>query len=147
LQRRLAPGQLCIPRALWFGWQAAEVPGHRRYRDFGPVQSFGIFLGLTCGAVVLTWLYSRSGGSILLVAVWHGLDNLVAATRAAAGMLTAVVSSLIMVEGAALAGLEARAWRRGRPSVRAAVAAAGVMNGHRFHQEQLSHTVPGAVAF
>ena len=36
------------------------------------VSSFaGMFVGLGCGAVMLTWLCSRSGGSILLVGVWR----------------------------------------------------------------------------
>ena len=87
------------------------------YRDFSPVQYVGMFLGLACGAVVLTWLYNRSGGTILLVAVWHGLYNVVAATQAAAGMLAAVVSTLIMIQGIVLIVADLRARRRGRPSV------------------------------
>ena len=76
-----------------------------------------MFLGLACDAVVLTWLYNRSGGSIPLVAVWHGLYNVVAATQAATGMLAAVVSTLIMIQGIVLIALEVRARRRGQPSV------------------------------
>ena len=62
-------------------------------------------------------LYNRSVGSILMVIVWHGLYNFVSGTQAATGMLAAVVSTLVMIQGAALIVAELRARRRGRPSV------------------------------
>jgi hypothetical protein len=58
-----------------------------------------------------------TGGSILLVAVWHGLYNVVGAIQAATGVLAAVVSTLIMIQGLVLIALDLRARRRGRPSV------------------------------
>ena len=58
-----------------------------------------MFLGLIIGAVVLTWLY-----------------NFVSGTQAATGMLAAVVTTLIMIQGVVLIVLEVRA-KRGRPSV------------------------------
>src|SRR5271166_1217914 len=100
-----------------FGWHLPQFFVIATYRDSSPVQYVGMFLGLTCGAVILTWLYNRSGGSILLVAVWHGLYNFVSGTQAATGMLAAVVSTLVMIQGVLLIVLEVRARRHGRPSV------------------------------
>lgn len=118
LQRRFSPlTSSLILAVLWFGWHLPQFFVISTYRDFAPVQYVGMLLGLTCGAVVLTWLYNRSGGSILLVAIWHGLYNFVGATQAATGMLAAVISTLIMIQGVVLIALDLRARRRGRPSV------------------------------
>jgi hypothetical protein len=60
-------------------------------------------------------LYNRSGGSILLVAVWHGVYNAVSGTQAATGVVAAVVSTLIMAQALLLVGLDLRARHRGKP--------------------------------
>jgi uncharacterized protein len=118
LQRRFSPLTATLILApLWFLWHLPQFAVITTYRDFGPVGYVGMFLGLTCGAIVLTWLYNRSGGSILLVIVWHGAYNFVGGTQAATGMLAAIVSTLIMVQGIILVLLELRARRRGLPSV------------------------------
>jgi uncharacterized protein len=118
LQLRFSPlTSSLILAVLWFGWHLPQFLVIAAYRDFRPAQYVGMFLGLTCGAVVLTWLYNRSGGSILLVIVWHGLYNFVSGTQAATAMLAAVVSTLVMIQGVVLIVLELRARRRGLPSV------------------------------
>ena len=75
-----------------------------------------MFLGLTCGAFVLNWLYNRTN-SILLCIVWHGTYNFVGASQAATGLPAAVISTLIMIQGVALVILDLRARRRGHPSI------------------------------
>ena len=118
LQRRFSPlASSLILAVLWFAWHLPQFLVIATYRDFPPAGYVGMFCGLACGAVVLTWLYNRSGGSILLVAVWHGLYNVVSGTQAATGILAAVVSTLIMIQAIVLIVLEMRARRRGRPSV------------------------------
>jgi len=118
LQRRFSPlASSLIIAVLWFGWHLPQFFVIATYRDSSPAQYVGMLLGLACGAVILTWLYNRSGGSILLVAVWHGLYNIVSGTQAATGMLAAAVSTLVMIQGALLIILEIRARRHGRPSV------------------------------
>jgi membrane protease YdiL (CAAX protease family) len=118
LQRRFSPlTSSLILAVLWFGWHLPQFFVIATYRNSSPVQYVGFFLGLTCGAVILTWLYNRSGGSILLVALWHGLYNLVSGTQAATGMLAAVVTTLVMIQAVVLIVLELRARRRGRPSI------------------------------
>jgi hypothetical protein len=58
----------------------------------------GFLLGLLAGAITFTWLYSSTGGSILLVAVWHAAFSLVTGCLACkTGVAAAVVSTMVMV--------------------------------------------------
>src|SRR5262245_66441445 len=70
---------------------SAELRGDR------PQHRPRLFLRPVRGAVVLTWLYNRSGGSVLATAVWHASFNFVAASPATAGFTAAVVSMLVVV--------------------------------------------------
>jgi membrane protease YdiL (CAAX protease family) len=119
LQRRFSPLTATLILApLWFAWHAPQFFVIQSYREFGPGDYVGMFLGLSSGAVVLTWLYNRSGASILLVIVWHGVYNFLGATQAAVtGPIAAIISTLIMVQGITLVLLDIRARRHGRPSV------------------------------
>jgi hypothetical protein len=113
------------------------------YRDFAPIGYVGMALGLACGAVVLTWLYNRSGGSILLVIIWHGLYNLVSATQAASGTLAAIVSALVMVQGISLVVRELRARRRGLPTVIGPPGPPGCPEQFAEHLRVLDHRTVG----
>lgn len=118
LQRRFtALAATLIIAPLWALWHLPQFFVIATYRDFGLVEYVGMLPGLACGAVVLTWLYNRSGGSVLLVIVWHGVYNFVGATQAAVGAVAAVVSTLVMLQALILVALELRARRRGQPSV------------------------------
>jgi membrane protease YdiL (CAAX protease family) len=105
-----------ILAAVWAVWHLPMFFVIVTYRSFGVAQSVGFVFGLSCGAIVLTWLYNRSGGSILLVAVWHGLFNVVSGTAAATGVVAAVVSTLVMAQALLLVGLDLWARHKGRPS-------------------------------
>ena len=101
----------------------SSVPGRAAYECRSEVRpsflrALGWFvIGLTCGSIVQTWLYNRSGESILIVAVWHGTYNLVSGAEAAKGTIAAVVSTLVMLQAFLLVVCELRARRRGLPSV------------------------------
>jgi membrane protease YdiL (CAAX protease family) len=58
----------------------------------------GFLTGLLAGAIVFTWLYNSTGGSLMVVAVWHGAFNFVTACIACkTGSSAAIVSALVMV--------------------------------------------------
>jgi membrane protease YdiL (CAAX protease family) len=117
LQRRVSPlTASLILGALWALWHLPMFFVVATYRAFGVGDYVGLVIGLSCGAIVLTWLYNRSGGSILLVALWHGLFNLASGTQAATGVIAAVVSTLVMAQALLLVGLDLRARHRGQPS-------------------------------
>jgi len=118
LQRRCSPlkGTLVLA-VLWYLWHLPQFFVLATFRDFSPTEYVGMCIGLICGAVVLTWLHNRSGCSVLLVIVWHGVYNFVGATAASTGPVAAIVTTLVMVQGATLAVAEVRARRSGRPSV------------------------------
>jgi membrane protease YdiL (CAAX protease family) len=118
LQQRHSPlVATAVLAALWVVWHAPMFLVVDTYRSFSPAILVGWTIGLFCGAVVLTWLYNRSGGSILLVAIWHATYNLISGTDAATGLLAATSTTLVITIAVTLVGLEIRASHRGGTSV------------------------------
>jgi hypothetical protein len=93
-----------------------HVPGRGHLPLFQSGDTRGLDLGLFCGAVVLSWLYNRSGGSILLVAIWHA-TYAASGTDAATGLLAATSTTLVITLAVTLTGLEIRASHGGGTSV------------------------------
>jgi membrane protease YdiL (CAAX protease family) len=117
LQHRFSPlTASLILAAFWALWHLPQFFVIATYRALGVTDCVGFVIGLACGAIVLTWLYNRSGGSILLVAVWHGVYNVVSGTQAATGVVAAVVTTLIVAQALLLVGLDLRARHKGQPS-------------------------------
>lgn len=118
LQRRygaFAAALLVTP--IWALWHLPLFFTVATYRNFPVPGYIGFVFGLACGSIVLTWLYNRTGGSILACAVWHGTYNLATGTAAATATIQAVTSVFIYTQALLLVGLELRAHRRGQASV------------------------------
>jgi membrane protease YdiL (CAAX protease family) len=114
LQRRHSPlAATPVVALLWAAWHAPMFGVLDSYKSLGVAALTGFFLGLTCGAVVLTWVYNTCRHSILAAAVWHGCYNLAAATQTSRGTVATVVTTSIMVWAIVLVVLEVRASRRG----------------------------------
>jgi uncharacterized protein len=64
----------------------------------GPGTLIGFLLGLFAGAIFLTWLYNSTGGSVLIVAVWHGcFDFVTACIQCKSGLIAATLSTTVMI--------------------------------------------------
>ncbi|MFI6130307.1 lysostaphin resistance A-like protein [Micromonospora sp. NPDC051141] len=102
LQRRHAPlTAISLVTVVWVGWHAPLFVVLANYRGFSAGTLVGFAIGIFCGAVVLGWLWNRTG-SIPAVAVWHALYNLGAATVAASGTIAAVVTSIVITQAVVL---------------------------------------------
>ena len=80
---------------LTFFWACWHLP--QFFYLFDPSIAPGWALGLFAGALVFTWLFNSTGGSVLVVAVGHGCFNFVSASNAGNGVLAAVISTVVMV--------------------------------------------------
>ena len=99
---------------LWALWHVPSMFVIQNYRELGLSVLPAFFPGIVAGSIFLAWLYRSSGGSVLVVAVWHATYNLFAGTAAAHGLVAAIVSTGVMAWAALIVVVEIRAWLRGR---------------------------------
>ena len=93
----------------------------------------GFFLGVLAGAIVLTWLYNSSGGSVMAAVLWHTSFNFVTASPNAAGLVAAVTSTLVMVWAVAVV------WRYNWATLASPIAGRSV----RATREEQTRELPG----
>lgn len=121
MQRRWSPlTASLIVAAIWALWHAPAFLVNTNYRAMSIAMLPMFFVGLVCGSLFLTWLYNRGRQSIALVAVWHGVFNLLSGTVAARGSLAATETAAVMAIAIVLLVRELRAVQRerhGRPAI------------------------------
>jgi len=81
----------------WAGWHLPAFFYIPSYTAMGPRIVPGFFFGLLAGAIVLTWLYNSSGGSVLAAMLWHASFNFVTASPDGGGFVAAATSTFVMV--------------------------------------------------
>lgn len=92
---------------LWAGWHIPAFFYLPNYAAMG-LKIFPLFaFGVVTGAVLLTWLYNSTGGSILAAVLWHASFNFVTASAAGAGTVAALTSNAVIVWALIIL------WRRG----------------------------------
>ena len=69
----------------------------------------GFAFGVLCGAVLFTWLYNSTGGSVLMVAIWHGLFDMLTASRAGQDIIPVLMTAAIIIVALVITNLD-RPW-------------------------------------
>jgi membrane protease YdiL (CAAX protease family) len=90
----LVPASLAVA-GIWAAWHIPLFLLLASYKGFNPFTLVGFAIGLGAGAIVLGWIYQRTGASILAAAAWHGIYNLFAGTGDSA-VRSAVVTGLVI---------------------------------------------------
>lgn len=104
LRTRSLTATSLIVAAMWAPWHLPMFFALESFKAFSAVETVGWVLGITAGSFLLTWLFRGSGGSVLLVAVWHTAFNFTsAATPATEGVVAAITSTVVMVAAVAIA--------------------------------------------
>ena len=81
---------------LWIFWALWHLPLF--FYSYEVSVLLGFLTGLLAGAIVFTWLYNSTGGSVLMVALWHGTFNFTTAcVTCKSSVSAAVTSTLVMV--------------------------------------------------
>ncbi|MHA6525487.1 CPBP family glutamic-type intramembrane protease [Tessaracoccus sp. G1721] len=87
-----------VVAGVWMLWHLPAFFYNPTYMAMGG-GIVGWALGLTAGSVFLSWMTARARWSIVPVLIWHAGFNLLTASDQAAGLIAAVISSLVMVQG------------------------------------------------
>lgn len=110
LQERFgALGGALVLGLLWAGWHLPTFGVIETYREMSvPMIVGGFLFGILCGSVVLAHVWTRTGGSVLAVTLWHTTYNFTTASSAGRGFVGAVTSACVMAWALLLVG---HAWR------------------------------------
>ena len=117
----------------WAGWHLPAFFYIPSYTAMGLRILPGFFFGLLAGAIVLTWLYNSSGGSVLAAVLWHASFNFVTSSPNAGGFVAAATSTLVMVWAIAVV------WHYDWTTLRAPTAVRSV----RATPEEKTRALPG----
>jgi membrane protease YdiL (CAAX protease family) len=92
---RSALSATLILSVFWGLWHVPMFFYKENYVGMGIPMVILWFVGMLCGAIVFTWLYNSTNGSILMVALWHGTYN--AAVTATEPPIAAIVSTIVWI--------------------------------------------------
>jgi membrane protease YdiL (CAAX protease family) len=91
-KNRSALSATLILAVFWAGWHLPQF-----FYLFDVSIAVGWLFGLVAGAILFSWLYNSTEGSLPIVAVWHGAFNFITASAGGAGLIAAILSTIVMV--------------------------------------------------
>lgn len=77
-------------------WHVPTFFYHETYVGMGWIMLPGFIFGVLCGAVIFTWIYNSTGGSVLMVALWHGIYDFLTASKAGQDIIPIIMSALVI---------------------------------------------------
>lgn len=77
----------------WGNWRGPLLP----YAAMNVAGIVGFLSSLATGAILLTWLYNSSGGSLLIAMLFHGSINVVFNSQVATGTTVNAMGALVIV--------------------------------------------------
>lgn len=101
-------GALTATLLLTLGWAAWHAPAffyRPGYAAMGPGLVVGWLLSLATGAIVLTWLFNRTGSSLLAVSLFHGATDVVFTSPAAQGAVQSAIGFILIAGAVALVAI------------------------------------------
>lgn len=82
---------------VWAFWHVPFFFYLPNFRAMGAVGFPGFAMSILCGAIVLTWLYNSTRGSVFATMMWHGAFNFITASAAGQGTVAIIMSVVVMV--------------------------------------------------
>ncbi len=83
--------------SLWALWHLPAFFYKPTFVALGVGGFVGFSIGVISGSILLAWLYQNTRSSILVVAVWHALFDLLTSAEASQGLIAATISTFVMV--------------------------------------------------
>lgn len=110
LQKRMSVSRATLLLGLmWAFWHLPAFFYHETYNQLSLVVIPGFIFGVLCAAVLFTWIYNGTGGSVLMVAVWHALFDLLSASQAGQDIIPILMSGLVIAGALFIANID-RPW-------------------------------------
>jgi hypothetical protein len=94
---------------MWIVWHLPAFFYLDTYETLGLWMLPAFAVGVLFGAVLFTWLYNSTGGSVLLVAIWHAVFDLLSASEAGQDIIPIVMTALIIAFALLVTNLD-RPW-------------------------------------